>query len=99
MKVTINVSADDIAHGRIGECHFCPLARAMNRALPAIDYLHSWAIDGLHAYLGDKIDVSVALPDSCFTFVERYDAGCRVYPFTFEVTLPANAAEFVKVPA
>jgi hypothetical protein len=77
--VKIEVTRADIDRGRPRFNNLCPVALAINRALPG----HAWRVDGWRAE-GDG-GGRFALPWRAVVFVSDYDHGKPVQPFTFEV--------------
>lgn len=97
MIVTIDVSADDIAQGRIGECRHCPLALALERTLTPRHHQDAWEVDEFSCKIEAVVEIDLPLHAS--EFIVAFDAGYAVAPFSFQLDLPANAAEFVTVPS
>jgi hypothetical protein len=90
---TISVTAEHIAKGERDSCRFCPVARAISEALPDIELV---AVDSAYASFGHP-DAwprcrEIALPDPATRFIEAFDAGDPVKPFTFELDYPKAAA-------
>lgn len=84
MKHTITVTAEDIAQGLRLSPSACPIAKAVYRAT-------DWAVlvDGTNLLTGG--DGTVKLPTEAQTFINRFDNGMLVVPFSFEVNLPDEA--------
>ena len=79
---TINVTEDDIKNGKPKESMHCPVAIACHRAAPD----HNFSI--LHDEIEvDESGVIAECPWSVFDFVEAFDSGRKVQPFTFELEL------------
>lgn len=74
--LTIDVTAEDIATGVIGNCLKCPLALAVKRA---VRNSISWAgpID-----IYDGFDYYATSPDAQ-RFIDDFDHGCHVEPTVF----------------
>ena len=89
----IEVTAADIAAGERGMCRTCPVVLAVERAtgMNAI-ILTSWYC---HIKAPDeggwKNATKVRLPDNALEFIERFDAGCEVAPFAFQLDFPSCA--------
>lgn len=79
--ITVNVTQEDIDHGVANNCFKCPIARAVERALPGSDptvrnfvYLY-----GTHCGSAD-------LPLKAGEFIDRFDNNESVSPLTFDLT-------------
>ena len=75
----IEVSREDIELGEPMVADRCPLSRALQRSLnvPKVYvHLNTWSTDGY-----DRRN----LPAEAIDFLNRFDFGCCVSPFTFEV--------------
>ena len=75
--VTIEVTAEDIAAGRMSACTGCPVALAMTRALGTETRVYM-----LHGEFPDT-DEMFALPATVRSFIRAFDAGEGVEPFAF----------------
>lgn len=89
----INVTAQHIAKGERDSCRFCPVAHAIREALPDIELV---AVDSAFASLGHP-DAwpacrEIALPEAATRFIEAFDGGDPVRPFTFDLDYPAVTA-------
>jgi len=89
----INVTAEDIRAGVSGESDACPIARAALRALTeAGEYVNVSAVRAaLHVQHLDATGKTrdwrcFGLPPEAAAFVDAFDAGSPVEPFTFEVS-------------
>lgn len=86
MKIAkIDVTLDDIAHGERSECSRCPIALAIKRECD----------DAIALDVGaEEVDITYAcrtrarglLPPEAQKFVEAFDGGNPVSPFSFEIT-------------
>lgn len=83
MRVTITQT--DIDKGKIGDCHLCPVARAIRRAVRGRKRvtvgcttveIGRWG-HGLNKYW---------LPKKVTSFIFNFDDKCPVKPFTFNLT-------------
>lgn len=87
--ITVDVTQDDIANGKQGECGFCPIALALNRHAPAN---HHFTVGSSTATLlredrSDSIPLeTVLLPRVAEAFVRSFDHRYTVEPFTFDLT-------------
>lgn len=86
--ITVEVTQDDIANGKQGECGFCPIALALNRHAPAN---HHFTVGSNTATLcredrNDSIPLETAsLPLVASRFVYDFDHTSTVRPFTFKI--------------
>jgi hypothetical protein len=83
----ISVTAEHIARGEPDSCRFCPVALAINGAFPDAGLI---AVDGDHVALCDGPSLSnnwieLDMPDPARRFIEAFDQGGHVEPFTFEL--------------
>jgi hypothetical protein len=78
---TINVTWDDIEHGRQGSSMSCPIARAVGTALNDRVSVGRDRLSTMRTY---KV---AYLPPEARTFISEFDAGRPVSPFTFEIEL------------
>lgn len=79
----IEVTAEDIEKGFRMDSRCCPIARACARA-----FGHEATVDTL--FIVDRAafeedDVEYHTPQSAVTFIEEFDAGRPVEPFSFEL--------------
>lgn len=88
IRITIDVTAEDIAAGEPGEPCSCPIALAVLRVLPFLTGV--WVdetgveLDGF-ARLGGA---SIPLPPPAREFISHLDAGDAVEPFSFDLDVP-----------
>lgn len=76
----IHVTKEDIKNGERFDCHRCPIALAATRAGLTdvdVDYLTISANQETHT-----------LPDNAVCFIDRFDDGESVKPFTFILDVP-----------
>jgi hypothetical protein len=102
VKITFQVTQEDIAAGLMRDCEHCPIANAMKRKFPnALDVTAS--DDELYLRLpgGRSYDAQRLLartPAPAVNFISRFDEGLAVEPFEFEVEfrdLAANGAYYL----
>jgi hypothetical protein len=87
MVTRIEVTRDDIEHGRKGDCIACPVARAISRTLDApCTVSHEAWIYGRSRCLCDPIRVE--LPHAVEDFIDAFDVGERVEPVSFDLDIP-----------
>ena len=104
--ITIDVTAADIRAGVIGSCQFCPIARAVQRAIGTSRVHVSvereapvgfalFTLDDYDIKRGDERWHKPALPAEAVAFVKVFDRQESVKPFTFTVEFdPDDAAHF-----
>ncbi|HWL72125.1 MAG TPA: hypothetical protein VNS22_27600 [Geminicoccus sp.] len=81
-KITIDVTADDIASGRMGDCQRCPIASALLRqGFYEVDVGTDDA--GVRRENGPWI--SFQLPDEARDFISSFDCDGQGWPFSFEL--------------
>lgn len=104
--MTVQVTERHIAHGFAEDCHFCPVALALQQALanylePALGkssaqfIAEEWSTDGLTAWGNGGIN-EFPLPEGVGEWVNQFDGGLPVEPFRFEISeeqLPATYRE------
>jgi hypothetical protein len=86
VAVTVDVTQNDIAHGRRGLCRECPAALAMERAgivEPRVRNTELWLRTAHEHRL-----VKVRLPESAAKFIDDFDANRTVEPFSFQIDIP-----------
>lgn len=82
LEVVISVTAADIAKGAKDSCGFCPIAIAATRATKKPALVGTAEIE-----IGRRGEYSMyPLPPEAVAFIERFDAGQKVEPFTFKLT-------------
>jgi hypothetical protein len=101
MRLTINVTDEDIKNGRVMQCGDCPVALAADRAARAAGL-------GLHprcpvavtrstiTFWSPKSDEFLAvLPENASAFVRNFDSPPHSretpQPFTFKIDIPESA--------
>lgn len=95
MKITINVTQEDIDQGKRGSDLFCPIALACkksgqfevynNRIAIGDNYISTYDRDNILD--GNFIDFKkrVELPPNAKLFIRSFDRQYKVYPFSFEI--------------
>ncbi len=83
-RVKVKVTKEDIAKGKACNTHYCPIARAVARALD-IPCVYVSVNGGTLAYARDKDDNSkrYMLSFKAQQFVDTFDQGHKVRPFNF----------------
>ena len=80
----IEVTAEDIKKGEQGNCWRCPIALALIRAFRTDDV----AAPGPYARINhERLD----LPNEVRRFIDDFDNGDEVSPFTFELPIKEAA--------
>lgn len=79
-KITIEVTADDIARGSRSSCFFCPIALAARRVF------RTTAVEVFRTRI-EINDRSYRLPLVAKMFIVSVDRMKPVQPFTFEIEL------------
>jgi hypothetical protein len=83
----VSVTAGHIAKGVRHSCRLCPVARALTEAFPDAELL---AVDSAHVAMGEPGRwAEVDLPAVATRFIEAFDHGGPVEPFTFDLDYPA----------
>ena len=86
MSTIITVTQEDIDHGKKGDCGECPIARAAKRAFPALFPTVSCYNLYLDSAPGRDDGHGTPLPQKASEFVQDFDRGRPVEPFSFEVS-------------
>jgi hypothetical protein len=86
----VSVTAGHIAKGVRDSCWLCPVALAVKEAFPDAELV---AVDSAHITMGGGPlrggRTEIDLPDAATRFIEAFDLGDPVGPFTFELDYPA----------
>lgn len=99
MKVTINVTQEDIEEGQRGDCRSCPIALAINKCLKNMYFCE---IDGSvfadiyrvsnNRFVPQRMETYIInLKDyikQVKSFIKDFDESTPVSPFTFTVDIP-----------
>ena len=93
MKVTIDVTRDDIRKGTIDGCK-CPIALAAARVLP--EGVH-WHVGNENIFRGEPDGIGEAkpqfpLPREARIFIGRFDSWLPTEPFAFDLDVPGDLA-------
>lgn len=89
-KLTVHVTQSHIDRGVRCKCRSCPIALALQEQHPRDDE-REWATDGNEVFTGYK-PVAI-LPPFARRFVDWFDLGRPVAPFTFELELRPQAGK------
>lgn len=84
MRLNVYVTADDIERGIKASAHFCPVARAVERAIGRTVSITHAAI-----YFGIEF-IRVETPLKVIRFINRFDNGEPVMPMRFSLDVPAD---------
>jgi hypothetical protein len=84
VDMRVYVSQKDIDNGTPSDPTSCPIARAIKRRYPQLDYV---LVEGESATLGDDFtdNETFWLPGIAIRFIEDFDARKPVEPFEFEL--------------
>lgn len=77
----IRVTRKDIAEGVSADVTACPVFLAVNRQLELVDQYNVWNADYDEVDLNDKIRT----PGVVKRFMQRFDEGKKVKPFSFRL--------------
>jgi hypothetical protein len=97
---TINVTANDIAHGKKRDCQKCPVARAVFRVARNAGW---WGVSAgvwVVAFYASEAEFdgsglfrdSAGFPESVGDWINAFDDGSPVAPFSFKLDIPELAA-------
>jgi hypothetical protein len=98
MKITVQVTQEDIADGERYACCECPVALALKRATG-----REWFVTGVFLNLlkpGQSftdsgvaaVELTLDTPQEVKTFIHAFDENDPVKPFTFEIETPEEVA-------
>lgn len=90
MKLTIQVTEEDIGEGVKSDCYLCPIARAMDRCTGGSASV--WSTYAKIVLHGDVLTID-PLPQSARDFIANFDETRPDHrrepePFSFEIELP-----------
>lgn len=88
-RIAVEVTIEDLDSGTRGDCHACPVALALSRAIGRPVF-----VDGDEAFIESGPDgwrAGVKLPEAAVAFIRRYDRGWIAGPFTFDIDMPGPA--------
>ena len=83
--LTVNVTQEHIHNGIRMKCRHCPVALALNEQHP-LPNEEWWGTNGREVFCG--LEAEYRLPIAAWQFVDAFDSGRNVKPFTF--TLERN---------
>lgn len=79
----VSVTQDDIDHGERHCCERCPVARAIRRVIGDMPVVE---VERDNVTIGPLGGWTYAtLPTRATKFIDRFDVGLKVAPFTFEL--------------
>jgi hypothetical protein len=95
MRLTIDVTQEDIDQGEVGSCGKCPVALATIRSFEAAGHRLDWEGDDedypvsvsaplVLAYLETGGWYEADPPPAAYLFIGDFDRGRKVDPFSFE---------------
>jgi hypothetical protein len=79
--MTIEVTQEDIDNGKRRRCRHCPVALALRRFTRSV-----WVADQSYLHNLD-LQKEIGTPNRVSFFIEEFDAGKPVKPFTFKIDL------------
>jgi len=87
MKIRVPVTWDDICRGESCDAQLCPVARALRRAIGClVEVQPDWVALGPKGWIPTaQLPYSAELPAAARDFIQLYDEGLDVEPFTFEI--------------
>lgn len=92
MKVIFDVTAEKIARGIRNVCNSCPVALAGDDAMEKLGVIGMTTVGRLRiSMLGNGTDdliYDVETPECARRFIDYFDAGRTVYPFSFPLEIP-----------
>lgn len=77
MRITVSVTAEDIAKGKPCSCGHCPVALATQRATGQY-------VEASGSYVDSETHWA-EVPASVARFISRFDSQCAGKPFSFEI--------------
>ncbi len=87
MKITINVTDDDIIAGKPNNCKTCPVALAVMRTIPNI--VSVFVTDVIGCTRKPNLTYTrLSYPDWVRAIINAFDQTGSMVPFSFEVELP-----------
>lgn len=81
----IQVTQDDIDHGKKRSCSGCPIGRAIARATGKDCLVGQSSVKLGKTWFRTPEERWLVLPDIASMFIRRFDDGEKVEPFEFEV--------------
>ncbi len=77
--IEVELTEDDMRHGKANDCAECPVARAVARALPGAEpHVFHEEIE-----LYGKYDGSATTPEEVSKWIDDFDSARNVAPFRF----------------
>lgn len=100
MKLTIQVTQQDIVEGIPRDCALCPIALAAARVFTTKPAEEIWVVEDALFAVWDDTAHRFTLPDTARQFIKRYDddrvryddAEAPIEPFTFTVDAKEHVA-------
>jgi hypothetical protein len=80
--LTVRVTAEDIEHGRRGDCESCPIAKALHRCYPLRNSY--WQVGGTTA-LATRTAAVFWLSPRTIAFIATFDYHATAEPATFRL--------------
>lgn len=82
--IIVEVTEQDIKDGARGDCYYCPIALAVQRALNHPPKVHV-IISYVHVVMEDLSMKTYSLPQVATDFIVDFDHDFKISPFTFEM--------------
>lgn len=84
MQLTVTVTKEHIRAGEPGGCCTCPVALALEHATGT-----TWSVANMEIWpQGAPLACSISLPVRARAFIQAFDQGYHVRPFSFELDIP-----------
>lgn len=82
----VEVTSEDITHGKRFDCGECPIARAVLRLFPGASEV-SASPTHIELFHDKEGDLRGMTPPEAELFMRRFDCGYQVSPFSFQIML------------
>jgi hypothetical protein len=94
--LNVHVTQEHIDKGKQGNCYFCPVALAITPHGAYYSIISTRSYEFV-LYLCDKRkEAKLPTPEEVLDFINRFDAGKTVKPFSFALTIPEQLEEYFK---
>lgn len=80
----IHVKRKHIKAGKKGDPYYCPIALAIKELKPNYQHIHVGGCD--ISYIHKDTEYWLDLPEEASDFIDNFDEGDKVKPFTFKAT-------------
>lgn len=82
-KMLVEVTQEDIDDGSPGDCHLCPIARALARMHGQSPEVSDFFVHDARVVIRDG--GHIILPEVATEFIKRFDGWQPVQPFSFDL--------------